>query len=208
MIERGPFVPGTTFYAFLAVLAFVGAARIAELIVARRWTKAAAARGEVPQREPAFVAMVLLHVLPFVLAPAEVIFLDTPFSWETFWSSTASLAVLFVLRVWTLGTLGKNWNVRVVRPAQVIASGPYAFVRHPNYAIVIAELFFLPLVHAAWRTCLVVSVLNALVLWRRIPREEKLLMSLPGYAEAMAHKPRFIPFSRPRSAAGSSPPPA
>lgn len=183
-----------SFVAFLALLAVVGAARVAELLVARRHTAAAAARGEKPQREPAFVAMVALHVLPFALAPLEVIAFDRPFIAPLFAACAASMAALAAARVWTLRTLGARWNVRIVKPDAVVTAGPYRFVRHPNYAIVIAELFVLPLAHTAWLTCLVVTALNAAVLARRIPAEERVLFSLPGYAEAMGSKPRFLPF--------------
>jgi methyltransferase len=181
------------FWAFLVVLGVMALARIIELVVARRLTQGAAARGERPQREPIFVLMVVLHTLPFVLAPLEVVLFKTPFRPALFAVATAALGVLLVLRVWTLSTLGAMWNVRIVKPATVVTSGPYRFIRHPNYAIVIAELFVMPLVHGAWMTCLALSLLNAFVLWRRIPAEERVLFTLPGYGEAMGKKARFIP---------------
>jgi methyltransferase len=181
------------FVAFLILLALVGAARIAELLVARRHTQSAALRGEKPQKEPAFIAMVLLHVLPFVLAPVEVIVFDRPFLPALFGACAALMALLACARVWTLRTLGERWNVRIVKPDAVVVAGPYRFVRHPNYAIVIAELLVLPLAHTALLTSVVVSALNAVVLWKRIPAEERVLFSLPGYAEVMGKKPRFIP---------------
>jgi methyltransferase len=181
------------FEAFALVLTAVGAARVAELLVARRLTQQARARGEVPQREPIFVVMVLLHTLPFVLAPLEVIVFDRPFSAPLFVAAAVLLVALGLARVWTLRTLGAMWNVRIVKPAHVVVAGPYRWVRHPNYAIVIAELFVIPLLHCAWLTCVTLSLLNAFVLWRRIPAEERVLFALPGYAEQMGNKPRFLP---------------
>ncbi len=167
--------------------------------MARRRTQAARARGEAPQAEPVFALMVVLHVLPFVLAPVEVIALDRPFRPVLFAVCALALAGLGVLRVWTLRTLGARWNVRIVKPDAVVDDGPYRFIRHPNYAVVIGELFFLPLAHGAWITCLVVGALNAWVLSRRIPAEEEVLRSLPGYAERMGKKPRFLPIRWRRS---------
>lgn len=181
------------FVAFLILLTAMGAARIAELLVAKRLTKQASERGAKPQREPIFVVMVLLHVLPFVLAPLEVIVRDPPFVPVVFGVCCVVLVVLALLRVWTLRTLGAMWNVRIVEPAAVVVAGPYKLIRHPNYAIVIAELFVLPLAHGCWMTCLVLTTLNAIVLAVRIPAEEKVLFALPGYAEAMGAKKRFIP---------------
>ena len=97
------------------------------------------------------------------------------------------------LRVWTLRTLGAMWNVRIVEPAAVVVAGPYRFIRHPNYAIVVAELFVLPLAHSCWVTLIALSSLNALVLFFRIRAEERVLFALPGYAEKMGSKARFIP---------------
>jgi methyltransferase len=194
-------VPGTFnrpgLAAFLVLLALMAAARLVELAWARRLTERARARGAAPQPEPAFVAMVVLHTLPFWLAPLEVILLGRPFIPLLFAGVVAALVVLAGLRVWTLYTLGAMWNVRIVAPAHTVTSGPYRYVRHPNYAIVVAELALLPLAHAAWVTALIVSTANALVLAARITAEERLLLALPSYRETMGGKPRFIPRLRP-----------
>lgn len=182
------------FIALLTLLVIMGAARIGELLVARRLTQQAAARGATPQREFTFVVMVVLHILPFVLCPLEVVLCERPFSPTLFAVCAGALAVLACLRVWTLRTLGAMWNVRIVSPSTIVVAGPYRFVRHPNYAIVIAELVFLPLAHGCWYTLGLVSLLNAAVLWSRIRSEEQVLFSRPGYAEAMGHKKRLIPY--------------
>ncbi len=181
------------FHAFLLLLTLMGVARVAELVVARRLTKGAAARGAQPQREPVFVVMIFLHLLPFVLAPAEVVVRGLVFRPALFWTGALLLLVLAGLRVWTLRTLGAMWNVRIVNPAVVVVDGPYRFVRHPNYAIVIAELVALPLAYGCWATLAILSSLNALVLFFRIRAEEKVLFALPGYAEQMGKKKRFVP---------------
>ncbi|MBM4279772.1 MAG: hypothetical protein FJ137_03160 [Deltaproteobacteria bacterium] len=181
------------FVAYLVLLTVMGAARIAELVVARRLTAQATARGARPQREPVFVVMVVLHVLPFLLGPLEVALLERPFSTPLFATSAAALLLLGVARVWTLSTLGARWNVRIVQPDAVVVAGPYRYVRHPNYAIVIAELVFLPLAHGCFVTLVVVSALNAVVLFFRIRAEERVLFALPGYAEQMGTKKRFLP---------------
>lgn len=196
------------FLAFLVLLAVVAAARIAELLHARRLTMQAEKRGAEPQREPVFVVMVLLHVLPFVLAPLEVVLFERPFRAWLFAFVVCAMLALAVVRIWTFATLGAMWNVRIVQPDRIVVAGPYRFVRHPNYAVVIGELFFLPLAHGCFLTSAIVSTLNAWVLSRRIPAEERMLLSLPGYREAMQQKPRFIPRLFSRRAATTNPPPA
>lgn len=178
---------------FLGVLAFMALARVVELVHAKRLTGKASERGEAPKKEPIFVVMVVLHTIPFWAAPLEVWLLERPFVPALAWVSLAMLAVAFVLRIWTLSTLGKNWNTRIVKPGAVITSGPYAFIRHPNYAVVITELLFMPLFGNAWLTCLVVTLLNAFVLAKRIPAEERVLFEMPGYREAFEKKARFVP---------------
>ena len=183
----------TGFHFFLAVLAVMGAARVAELGLARRYSRRAGERGEAVQPEPIFPFMVLLHTLPFWMGPLEVVVLRRPFLPWLAALSSAALVGAAAVRIWTLITLGQMWNVRLVRPSRVVSTGPYAFVRHPNYAIVIVELLFLPLVHTAVVTAATVTVLDALVLWRRISAEEAMLRSVPGYLEAMGGKPRIVP---------------
>ena len=188
------------------VLGFFAVARIAELVIAKQFAKRASDTGRDVEREPVFLWMVVLHTTPFVLIPLEVILLDRPFTLQLAVATLGILAVAFALRVWTLSTLGARWNVRIVRPDAIITSGPYAFIRHPNYAVVILELFALPLVHGAYLTCAFLTLGNALILMKRIPAEEKVLFEVPGYREAMGNKARFFPLptaSR-KSASGPS----
>lgn len=175
------------------LLGLVAAARLAELVWAARLAAGARERGAPPRAERVFAAMVAVHTLPFWLAPLEVLWLRRPFVPVVFLACAAGLAVLGALRVWTLRTLGRRWNVRLVPPDVTVTSGPYRWVRHPNYAIVIGELALLPLAHLAWASAIVIAIANAVVLAARIPAEERLLAAVPGYREAMCGKARFIP---------------
>jgi methyltransferase len=90
--------------------------------------------------------------------------------------------------------LGEQWNVQIMTSARsIVDTGPYRYVRHPNYTIVIVEMFALPLVHSAYVTALVCSVTNAFVLRERIRREEAALLMRPEYLTKMSTKPRFLP---------------
>jgi methyltransferase len=105
------------------------------------------------------------------------------------------------LRYWTIATLGRRWNVAVlVLPGlPAISSGPFRFLRHPNYLAVVAEGLAVPLMHSAVITAGVFSVLNALLLAVRIDCEERALAQHCGYSERFAQRPRLWP-------ARSSPP--
>ena len=85
-----------------------------------------------------------------------------------------------MLRWWCITTLGQQWNTRVVviPGAARVDGGPYRFFSHPNYVAVVAEGIALPLVHTAWITALVFTVLNAALLGVRIATENAALATL------------------------------
>lgn len=99
------------------------------------------------------------------------------------------------LRMWMLHALGPLWNVRILerKEPKIVATGPYRFVRHPNYLAVILEMAALPLLLGAYWTALLASVANGWVLWRRIQEEEAYLFTIDAYREAFADKKRLIP---------------
>ena len=100
-----------------------------------------------------------------------------------------------IVRWWVIRTLGDHWNVQVMDSTSlgVITSGPFRFVRHPNYAAVFAEMIALPLIHTAWITALVGAIGHIAVLARRLSTEERVLFANPAYRAAMSNKPRFLP---------------
>jgi len=75
----------------------------------------------------------------------------------------------------------------------VVTTGPFRFVRHPNYTGVILEVISLPLIHCAWVTAIVALFGYAIALTMRIRAEEGVLMTNAEYRAAMARKPRFLP---------------
>lgn len=176
------------FWLFLGLVALL---RLVEVVVSR-----ARLRERSAVSEPAlFPLMVLLHLGLIVLPGLEVLFGERPWIPALCLGAGAVLVLATLLRVWTLKTLGRAWNVRVVLPAedQVVTRGPYAWIRHPNYLVVILEVAAIPLLHTAWVSALGLSLLNAIVLWRRIRTEEAALAQLPAWREAMADKARLIP---------------
>jgi len=178
---------------FAFVLAAVGAMRLGELAVSAARIRR---RPEALVGEPGlFPAMALLHAAVVTLPLVEVIVLDRPFVPALAIAAGAVLLAATALRIWTLATIGRAWNVRIVRPApgSIATGGPYRFIRHPNYLCVVLELAALPLLHAAWISALVLSAWNALVLSRRIRTEEEALSRIPEWRAAFARRPRLFP---------------
>lgn len=163
---------------YVAVVAATAVERLAELVVSARNARWSFARGGVESGRGHFPAMVALHTALLVACVAEVLLADRPFLAWLGWPMLALVVASQGLRWWCIGTLGPRWNTRVivVPGLPLVDRGPYRWFRHPNYVAVVVEGIALPLVHTAWVTALVFTVLNAVLLWRfRIPAEERAL---------------------------------
>lgn len=153
------------------VLALVTAQRLGELVLSRRNTAGLLARGAVEAAPGHYPLIVLLHAA--WLAGLWLLAWDAPVN-------LAWLAVFVVLqagRVWVLMTLGRRWTTRiVVLPGEeLVKAGPYRFMSHPNYAVVVGEIAVLPLVFGLVWYAVVFSALNAAVLAVRIRAENSAL---------------------------------
>ncbi|MGW6745678.1 isoprenylcysteine carboxyl methyltransferase family protein [Streptomyces sp. NPDC055025] len=148
----------------------VGAERVAELVVARRNTRWSLERGAVERGQGHYPPMVVLHTALLLGCLAEVWLTGRPFAPALGWTMFAVAVAAQGLRWWCIRTLGPRWNTRVlvVPGLPLVTGGPYRLLRHPNYVAVVAEGLALPLVHGAWITALVFTVLNAALLTVRI----------------------------------------
>lgn len=165
---------------YLSLMAAVGAERIAELVVAQRNRSWSRERGGREFGAGHYPVMVVLHIGLLAGCVVEVVALQRPFIPVLGWSMLALVLLAQGLRWWCIATLGRQWNTRVivVPGANRVTGGPYRFLPHPNYVAVIMEGVALPLVHTAWITALVFTVLNAFLLRTRINVENTALESL------------------------------
>lgn len=153
------------------ILTFVTAERLIELWIASRNTKRLLARGAREHGAGHYPLIVILHALwlasLWILAPGQGI--------DRFW--LAFFVLLFLARLWVIGTLGPRWTTRIiVLPDEpLVRRGPYVFLAHPNYWVVIGEIAVLPLVFGLPWVALTFSILNALILVVRIREENKAL---------------------------------
>jgi methyltransferase len=186
---------GLSVYLYLALLAAVGVLRLVELGVSRRHQKLMLTQGAERVPEPHFKWMVIVHTGVLIGAALEVVLLHRPFIPPL----AAAMFVLFIasnlMRFWVVRTLGDLWSVQVMDSTRigVVTTGPFRFVRHPNYTGVILEMISLPLIHTAWITAIVTSMAYSFALSLRLRAEERVLMANPVYRAAMGHKPRFLP---------------
>jgi methyltransferase len=162
---------------YTVLVGLVAVERLAELVVAKRNLAWSLARGGRETGFGHYPFMVVLHTGLLLGCVLEVWLGGRPF----LAALGAPMLVLVVasqaLRWWCIRTLGPRWNTRiiVVPDLPLITGGPYRFFRHPNYVAVIVEGVALPLVHTAWLTAIVFSVLNAGLLTVRIRAENNAL---------------------------------
>jgi methyltransferase len=158
----------------IAILIFVTLQRGAELVLARRNTARLRARGAVevaPGHYPLLIALHAAWLAGLWIAAASGL---------TAGPGLALLAIFVVLqglRLWVLATLGPRWTTRIlVMPGEpLIRRGPYRFLNHPNYAVVIGEIFILPMAFGLVWYAMVFSLLNGLLLYVRVSTEDRAL---------------------------------
>lgn len=154
------------------ILLFVVVQRLAELAWAARNTRRLLARGAVEIGRRHYPLFVMLHA-SWLVAIAVTVPADT----EPSWLLLGIFALLQLLRVWVVTTLGPYWTTRIITlaDAPLVSHGPFRIMRHPNYAVVVAEIAVLPLAFGAWQIALIWSIANALLLRHRIQVENAAL---------------------------------
>ncbi len=161
---------------FITFLLIVIIQRISELILSKRNEDYLKSQGAVEYDTEGYKYIVLMHNLFFVSLIAEFVFLKRGLS--PYWHI---LLIIFIctqlLRYWAIFTLAKRWNTKIlVLPDwDLIQTGPYKYFKHPNYIAVILEIAVIPLLFSCYYTALIFSILNLIVLRRRIRIEEGLL---------------------------------
>ncbi len=156
----------------LAVLGYVIVQRLGELIYANANTKRLLAEGGVEHGRAHYPLFIILHS-GWLIAIALFAKPDL--------SSSLWLLALFVasqaFRFWTLASIGRWWTTRIISAPHFprVKRGPYRFISHPNYMLVVAEIALLPLLLGAPILAAVFTVLNAALLWWRIGVENAVL---------------------------------
>lgn len=166
--------------AAILLLAFVTLERLAELGLARRNTAALLAKGALEFAPGHYPLIVALHAA--WLAGLWWLGWDRPI--HEGW--LALFVLLQIARVWVLLTLGRRWTTRIIvlPGAPLVRHGPYRFLSHPNYVVVVGEIAALPLALGLPLYALAFSILNAAVLIIRIRAEQTALQRTAGARSA------------------------
>lgn len=162
---------------YTALVGAVGLTRLVEMALSRRNTAWARTRGGVETGRGHFPVMVALHVGLLGGAVAEVHLARRPFRPATGAVMLALVVACQGVRWWCAAALGPRWSTRVIAVPGLapVTSGPYRFLRHPNYAAVVVEGVALPMVHTAWVTAGLFTVADAALLRVRVRAEREAL---------------------------------
>jgi methyltransferase len=158
------------------ILALVTLQRLGELVLSRHNTKALLARGAIEIGADHYPLLVSVHAA----------WLISLWIWGHDRDVNRLALALFIVlqgfRVWILATLKSRWTTRIIvlPGAALVASGPYRYFSHPNYAVVVAEIALLPLALHLPVLALIFTGLNAAVLVIRIRAEARALSAISG----------------------------
>ncbi|MGF1550277.1 MAG: isoprenylcysteine carboxyl methyltransferase family protein [Sphingomonadaceae bacterium] len=155
----------------IAILAFVTLQRLAELKFARENTARLLKAGGHEAGREHYPLIVLVHAAwlatLWALAPGR------PISWPLI----GVFAVLQLARLWVIRSLGPLWTTRIIvlPGAPLVKRGPYRFMKHPNYAVVMAEIAVLPLAFGLPLVAGIFFGANIVALSIRVRAEERAL---------------------------------
>ncbi|MGI9387349.1 MAG: isoprenylcysteine carboxyl methyltransferase family protein [Methyloligellaceae bacterium] len=164
------------------VFDFIGPAQIAALLIllqrgleelySQRNTKRLLADGAKEAGRDYYPVVAAAHLgwiagLFFLISP------NTPI----YWFPLALFLVLQIVRYWVIATLGRYWTHRIITLAKapVVRKGPYGFIRHPNYAVTIAETALLPAAFGAWALAAIMTAIWMAVIAYKIKLEDQAL---------------------------------
>jgi methyltransferase len=158
-------------------LGLVALQRLIELAHARSNTAQLRRQGAVEADAGGYPLYVLLHagwltsLLVFVPAATSPV-----------WALIGVFALLQLGRIWVIVSLGPYWTTRIVTlpGAPLVRTGPFRYLRHPNYLLVAAEIALLPLAFGAFAIAAIFSTLNLILIARRIRIEERVLAPRRG----------------------------
>ena len=159
---------------FVLFISFIILLRIGELILSKRNERWLVKNGAIEFGKKHYPYIVSLHILFFISLIFE-------YSRQQTSSYNILLIIVYILLVafktWVILSLGKFWNTKIfhIQNISLIKKGPYKYFKHPNYAVVIAEIAVIPLAFYLYFTAIAFTLINMVMLYVRIKEENKVL---------------------------------
>ena len=159
-----------------AALAVIVIIMLAELRLSRRNERDLVARGATEAVDPGYPTMRWAYPGAFIAMAIEGAVLDVYVGVATIAGGAVLLAAK-LFKFWAIVTLGSRWSYRVfvLEHAPLISTGPYRWLRHPNYVGVVGELIGMALLTGARVTGPIGILFFSWLLSRRIRFEERAL---------------------------------
>ena len=160
----------------------IGPAQVAALLVlvqrgleelhSQRNTRALIAEGAVEAGRSYYPVVAAAH-LAWIASIFFLISADAP----VIWPLLTLFLLLQIVRYWVIGTLGRYWTHRIItlEDAPFVKVGPYRWLKHPNYAVTLAETLLLPLVFGAFALGVIMTAVWAAVIRYKIELEDAAL---------------------------------
>ncbi len=165
-------------FLFYTVIVIIILQRLIELRIARRNEKWLRSNGAVEYGREHYKFIVLLHFLFIISMVMEYNLRERYFEFNVInYLFLVFFILLQVMRVWVLKTLGRYWNTKILRipDTELVSNGLYKYLKHPNYVIVVCEIFIIPMIFNLYCTAVIFSILNAVMLTVRIKTENEAL---------------------------------
>lgn len=146
------------------VVLIVALQRLSELWLSRRNAARLSEAGGVEIGAGHYPVLIAIHV-GWILA----LFLLVPADAPVVWPLLCFYLILQGARFWVIATLGRFWTTRVIHMPEepLVRRGPYRWIKHPNYVVLVLEVATLPLAFGAWEIALAFSAANLGILaWR------------------------------------------
>lgn len=158
----------------VVTLSIVAVLMTGELWLSRRNERRLMQQGAVPADDPAYATMRWAYPAAFVMMALEGMVVGPP-PLPIAMTGVATMVAAKLLKYWAMASLGERWTYRVIvlPGVPLVASGPYRFIRHPNYVGVVGELLGMALLTGAWVMGPTALVCFSWLLARRIRAEEK-----------------------------------
>lgn len=180
---------------FFFVLALVFIQRLLELRISKRNVAYVLSQGGKEYSSNYIGLIRILHISWFLAMVVEVHYFSRPFIWFLAIIGIIGTLAGQSLRYFSMKALSNRWTlpIMIIPNSPVINKGIYRYLRHPNWLGVVLELALVPLIHTAYFTAIVFSLINAFLMYKRILAEEEALTTHSNYLEVFMHIPRFLP---------------
>ena len=155
----------------LGLMAFIISQRLVELWWANRNTKRLISLGGKEYSPKHYSLIVALHTT-WIVAILVLILRNPAVEISAIYFTF--FAILTAFRAWILVTLGSYFTTKIISlpGAPLRKNGPYKFIKHPNYALVVCEIFVVPMIFGFWQVASIWGLLNIGILAFRIHEED------------------------------------